>query len=350
MVNTYVIIMAGGKGERFWPLSTKDHPKQLLPVGTKRTMIEESVERIKPLVSPEKILIVTNKNLKSKIEKLVPEIPAKNVIGEPVGRNTAPAIGLGAVIAQAEDEDPIIVVLTADHIIKEEEKFLNVLKRGIEIAGEGRIVTIGIKPDHPETGYGHIKPAEKVSEENDIEVFKVEKFVEKPNMEKANEYTKNGYLWNSGMFIFKASIMLDAMAKYMPSLYEGLIKTKESLSTDGEEQTIKEIYESLEGESIDYGVMEKAKNAYVIKGDFKWNDVGSWSALDDIYPKDGNGNVKIGETLGIDTKNSILVGDKRLIASIGVENLVIVETDDAVLVCHKNEAQKVKDLVKKIKE
>jgi mannose-1-phosphate guanylyltransferase len=360
MQDTYAVILAGGKGERFWPLSRKDHPKQLLSIGTDlsgkdlqmgKTMIEESVRRIKPLISPEKIFIVTNKNLKGKIEKLLPEIPEQNVVGEPVGKNTAPAIGLGTVIIQSKNEEAVIVVLTADHIIKGEEKFLKVLKKAIKIAGGGKhIITIGINPSYPATGYGHIKPDNETSDEEDIELLKVDKFIEKPDIGKAKEYTEKGYLWNAGIFVFRASTMIDAISEYMPTLCGGLIKIKESLHTGKEEQTIKEVYESLESESIDYGVMEKARNVYVIRGDFKWNDVGSWAALEDVYSKDEQGNVKIGNTVEVDTKHSILIGGKRLIATVGIEDIVIVETEDAVLVCRKNEAQKVKDLVREIEK
>ncbi len=349
MKDTYAVILAGGKGERFWPLSRKDHPKQLLAIGTKKTLIEESVRGISSLIPSENIFIVTNQNLKRKIEGLLPEIPHENIVGEPVGRNTAPAIGLGTILIQSKNRNAVIVVLTADHIIKEEKKFLKVIKKGTEVAQKQEyIVTIGIKPTRPETAYGYIKPSEKILEESNVEIFKVDKFVEKPDIEKAKECTKKGYLWNSGMFIFKASTMINAISKHMPSLYEGLMKIRESLATNREEQVLREVYENIKAESIDYGVMEKTEKVYVIKGNFKWSDMGSWSALGDIYPKDGRGNVKMGKTIEIDTKNSILVGENRLIATVGVEDIIVVETDDAVLVCHKDKAQKVKDLVRKI--
>ncbi|HIE43590.1 MAG TPA: mannose-1-phosphate guanylyltransferase [Candidatus Omnitrophica bacterium] len=366
MRNLYAVILAGGKGERFWPMSRETYPKQLLSIGTDlstcgqasqqagKSMIEESVRRISSLVSSDRLLIVTGAILKEKIQKLLPHIPPENIIGEPMGKNTAPAIGVGAMVVERKDKDGILVVLTADHIIKNEERFLQIIRVGATIAKEGDyLVTIGIKPTHPETGYGHIKPAQRISWAGDgenVEVFKVEKFVEKPDIEKAKEYTKKGYLWNSGMFIWKASTILKAFRAYMPALYEGLMEIKNSLGSEKQQQTMRKVYKALEGESIDYGVMEKSKDVYVIQGDFPWNDVGSWSALEDIYPKDDMGNVKIGETAEIDTKNSILVARNRLIATVGVENMIVVETDDAVLICHKSKAQKVKELVRKIKK
>jgi len=350
-MNAYAVILAGGKGERFWPSSRKNYPKQLLPIGTEKSMIEESVKRITPLIPPERILIVTNQILTEKITELLPQIPKANILGEPQGRNTAPAIGWGAVEVQAKDSEGVMVVLTADHIIKDEGRFREILKAGVEIAGKEEVLlTIGIKPTRPETGYGHIKPKKKLSEvgeKKDIEVFEVERFVEKPDLERAKQYNREGYLWNSGMFIWKTTTILENMQEYLPSLHQGLVKIGKNV---GSKEIVEEVYRSIEGESIDYGIMEKAKKVYVIKGDFPWNDVGSWAALEEIYPPNEEGNIVRGQSIGIDSKNCILVGKDKLIATLGVQDLIVVDTADAILICPKDKAQEVKKLVKKLKE
>ena len=353
-MNAYAVILAGGKGERFWPASRKNHPKQLLSIGTERSMIEDSVERIMPLIPLERILIVTNQVLIPKMEKLLPKVPKANILGEPLGRNTAPAIGWAAVEVQAKDPEGVMVVLTADHIIKEEERFREILRAGVEIAERKSVLlTIGIKPTRPETGYGHIKPERKicqVGKRKDIAVFKVERFVEKPDLERAREYTEEGYLWNSGMFIWRASSILGNMKEHLPSLYQGLTRIKESIGTSQARDVVEEVYRNIEGESIDYGIMEKAEEVYVLQGDFPWNDVGSWAALDEVCAKNGENNVVKGKTIGIDSKNCIIMGKDRLIATVGVRDLIVVDTQDAVLICPKNRAQEVKKLVKKLHE
>ena len=353
------VIMAGGRGERFWPRSRGEHPKQLLPIAGARTMIQETVERVKPLTAEENIYIVTGENLAGEVKRQLPSVPGKNIILEPVGRNTAACIGLAAVRIEKERPGAVMVVLTADHLIKERERFLEIVKSGAEMAeASGNLVTMGIKCTRPDTGYGYIKVEsrkskvknKKIKIKNEtIEAYKVEKFVEKPDEETARRFLVSGnYYWNSGMFIWTVSTILEAIRKHMPKLFKGLETIKQSLGTPEEADIIKEVYQSLESISIDYGVMERAENVSLIKADITWDDVGSWLAMERLYPKDENGNVVLGKFEGIDSTRCIIVSDDHLVATIGVADLIVVTTPEATLICSRERAQDVKKMVQKL--
>ncbi|MDO9464188.1 MAG: mannose-1-phosphate guanylyltransferase [bacterium] len=349
-----VVIMAGGSGERFWPKSRERNPKQLLPIGSKNTMLQETVKRAQALTSSKNIFIVTRIGLENEIHKQVSHIPKENIIIEPFARNTAAAIGLANLIIQKRDKNSITVVLPADHIIKDIGQFKKTITTACIAAEEGDLVTIGIKPSYPETGYGYIHRGDKIFTEYGSDtpgIFKVVEFREKPDLKTAREYFKKGeYYWNSGMFVWTTKCIEEAFKKYMPELYNALKVIDNSLSSSLRDEVIKEEYEKLEKISIDYGVMERAKNVSVVEGLFDWNDVGSWLALEKVYKKDDDGNIVVGDYIGIDTKNCILIGDKSPITAIGVSDLIIVNTGDVVLVCKKTEAQKVKKLLENIKQ
>jgi len=347
-MKTTALIMAGGQGERFWPRSRVKLPKQFLNItDSEKTMIQLTVERIKPIVNIEDIYIITNERYKDLVKEQLAELPEENIICEPVGRNTAPCIGLGSMYISKKYEDSVMFVLPSDHLIKNVDEFLNILNIAKNKAMEDEnLVTIGITPNYPETGYGYIK---YINSENNI--FPVDKFVEKPNLEKAKEYLQDGnYLWNSGMFIWKTSTILKNIEKYLPDTYEKLLKIKEVIGTAKENDILKEEFCKIEKESIDYGIMEKASQIYTIPGSFGWDDVGSWVCLERTNQKDENNNVKIGNVITVNTENTIVYGNKRLIATLNVKDLVIVDTDDALLITDRNSTNSIKEVLNKIRE
>lgn len=334
----YGVILAGGFGERFWPKSKPDTPKQLLSITSQKTLLEETLDRIAPLIPKERILIVTNKDIGTKILCAVSILTTDNIIVEPCRKNTAPAIALASLYLKNKDEDAVMVVLPSDHFIPDKEKFLKTLSTAYELAKEREhLITFGIKPTRPETEYGYIEVGKKVGNSYEVNAFR-----EKPDIETAKKFlSKGGYLWNSGMFIWHVETILDAFSKFMPELYSGLMKINNELS-------LEEFFQDVQNISIDFGIMEKAKNILMIEGDFTWDDVGSWKALERIYPKNENGNVVVGEHIGINTQNCIIVGEKKLIATIGISDLIVVDTQEATFVCPKERAEEVKKIVEKL--
>ncbi len=343
------LIMAGGRGERFWPKSRRDFPKQFLSLTDDgKTMIQLTVERIRPLVELEDIYISTNQDYKRLVLEQLPGIPEENILCEPVGRNTAPCIGLGAVHISKKYDDAIMMVLPSDHLIKYNKMFLNTLKSGCEIAEKGEnLVTIGITPDYPETGYGYIKFN---PDETDGHAYAVERFVEKPSLEVAKEYlATEEYLWNSGMFMWKVSTILSNIRQFLPETYEGLMSIRESIGTEQQDAVLEKIFAGFESVSIDYGIMEKAGHIYILPGTFGWDDVGSWLAVGRIKKSNENGNVVDGNIITINSKNNIIQGGGKLIATIGIEDLIIVDTDDATLICDKGSAADIKKVLENLK-
>ena len=345
-----VLIMAGGSGTRFWPLSTNERPKQFLDLVSEKTMIRETVDRVVKLIPAEKIFISTNIAYLDIIKKELPEIPEKNIIFEPMARDTAACIGYAALIIQKIYKDSIMAVLPSDHLIKKEKEFLESLNFAFEEAEKDVIVTLGIKPSYPETGYGYINFKRGDSLPNIKNVYEVLKFEEKPNIEKAKEYLASGqYLWNSGMFIWKASTILKCFKEFLPEIYSGLQVIATSIGTNDYEKVLKEEFVKLPSESIDYGVMEKAENIYVIPGNFGWDDVGSWLSIERIKKSNQDGNVINGNVISIKTKNTVVQGGKKLIATIGLEDMIIVDTEDAILICNKDNTQEVKEVINNLK-
>ena len=344
------LIMAGGRGERFWPKSRIRLPKQFLSLTDDgKTMIQLTVERILPLVSMEDIYISTNSDYKHLVREQLPHIPEENILCEPVGKNTAPCIGLGAVYMARKYGDAIMIVLPSDHLIKYNKIFLNTLDEACGAAQAGdNLLSIGITPDFPETGYGYIKFMPDITLGR---AFAVERFVEKPDLETAKSYlATERYLWNSGMFIWKVSTILVNLNTYLPETYQGLMRIKESIGTPYEQQVLKREFASFRSESIDYGIMEKAQNIYILSGSFGWDDVGSWPAVGRIRTSNESGNVVSGNVVTVDTKDTIVIENcDKLVATVGLKNMIIVDTDDALLVCDKAHSGDIKKVLEHLR-
>lgn len=348
-MTTTALIMAGGRGERFWPKSRKNLPKQFLSLTDDgKTMIQLTVERILPLVKLKDIFIATNKAYRELVLEQIPGLPEENILCEPIGRNTAPCIGLGAIHIAQKYDDSIMFVLPSDHLIKFTNMFLKTLETGADVAENNtNLVTIGITPDYPETGYGYIKFDPRRTEG---QAYAVERFVEKPSLEVAKEYlSTEEYLWNSGMFIRKVSSILKNMQKLMPDTYESLIKIKEAIGTPQQDFILEKEFHNMQSQSIDYGIMEKADNIYILPGTFGWDDVGSWLAVERIKKTNEFGNAVAGNIITVNTHNCIIQGDKKLIAIVGMEDTIVVDTKDATLICAKDSAGDIKKVTENLK-
>lgn len=337
----WAVIMAGGFGERFWPMSRRTRPKQLLSIVGKRTMIQEAAERLRPLVPPSRVVVVTNAVQAPQVRKQLPRV--KHVIAEPMGRNTAPCIALATAMIQRLDPEAIIAVVPADSWIGDVEKYRRVVGESLTLAAKRDVlITIGIQPTSPHTGYGYVQ----VDETLEGRFFKAKRFVEKPDLARAKEFLASGdYRWNAGMFVWSARAIWQAFEKLQPAMAESCARLAASKLKNFARE-----YERLEKTSVDYAIMEKADNVVVANGDFDWDDVGDWPAIERHSKKDVAGNVARAEFVPLDASNCVVVsGDKEhVVTAVGVRDLVIVHTPDATLVCHKNEAQKVRDLVKKL--
>jgi mannose-1-phosphate guanylyltransferase len=348
----YAVIMAGGKGARFWPRSREKKPKHLLDILSDKTIIQETVERIKPLISPQNVLVVTGKKHAATLIKQLPEIPVQNVIIEPEGKNTAACIGLAALHIRKIVSDDVMVVLPSDHAIADSQRFLDIIKAASKTAfEENGLVTIGIKPTSVQTGFGYIELSDVLKKYNNEAVFRVKSIREKPDYQKAKEFVDHGnFYWNSGMFIWKTSVILQEICRWLPDLHAGLTEIDNAMGTAKEKSTVPRVYKKLASISIDYGVMEKADNVFTLQGDFGWNDVGSWDALWDISPKDTTGNAALNNSRTIleDAEDSLVYNPHKLTALIGVKDLIVVETKDALLICKKGRSQDVKKIVEKL--
>ncbi|WP_318503939.1 mannose-1-phosphate guanylyltransferase/mannose-6-phosphate isomerase [Photobacterium leiognathi] len=343
------VIMAGGSGSRLWPLSRTHYPKQFIPLVNEYSMLQNTVTRLEQLSTFSPIVICNNEHRFMIAEQLREmNINDSSIILEPIGRNTAPAIALAAFKAISNGDDPLLLVLAADHVIKDKLAFTDAVNLAIPEAIKGRLITFGIVPKHAETGYGYIKQGQEISDE----LYHVEAFVEKPDFITAKNYLHHGgYCWNSGMFLFKASVYLEELKKFNPDIYSICEKAVKSSFTDLDFIRIhKEIFEQCPDDSIDYAVMERTDKAAVIPLDAGWSDVGSWSALWDVQSKDNNDNVTQGDVLVDSVSNSYIYSQDKLIAAVGVDNLVIVETKDAVLVANKDKVQDVKNIVNQLKQ
>jgi len=348
----YAVIMAGGKGTRFWPLSREKKPKHLLNITSEKTIIQETVDRIKTLIPLENILVVTGKKHASVLIKQLPEIPSRNIIIEPEGKNTAACIGLAALHIRRKVTDDIMVVLPSDHTIADNKKFIDVLDAAAKAADdEDGLVTIGIKPSSVQTGFGYIERTALYKNIDNEEVFRVKSIREKPDFQQATEFVQSGnFCWNSGIFIWKVSVILKEISRFLPDLYSGLMKIDEALGSPEESVVVPRVYKKLKSISIDYGVMEKTDNVFMLQGDFGWSDIGSWDALWEISPKDIKNNVALSgsQTIIEDSEDSLIYNPQKLTALIGVKDLIIVETKDSLLICKKGLSQDVKKIVEKL--
>ncbi|NOZ63401.1 MAG: mannose-1-phosphate guanylyltransferase [Caldiserica bacterium] len=337
------VIIAGGIGERLWPLSRQNLPKQMLCLCEKEPLIEAAIKRIEPLSGRDKILIFTSHSLKPHLERALPYLPRENIIGEPCRRNTGPAVGLAAYWIEKNFGEGVMAILPSDHFIKEADKFRKVIERGLHAAWENdALVTVGITPDRPETGYGYIERGEEVKEG----VWKVARFIEKPPLKKAKEFVaSSSFLWNSGMLLGKTSTILRNIKLYLPTVFQGLEEVFQG------KISLQEVYPTFPDISIDYGVLEKSKDVLMVEGNFFWDDVGNWSAMERILPKDKEGNAKQGLSLNLDSHDLIIWGQKdKLVATLGVKDLIIVDTPDALLVMEKSLAQEVKKILARLRE
>ena len=342
------VIMAGGRGERFWPKSRNNCPKQFLSLtADKETMIQKTVKRLDKIVEPEDVFVVTNSAYREIVETQLPQIPKENILSEPCARNTAPCIAYAAAVIKKKYDDAVMLVLPSDHLIGYVNIYHRALRKAIVAAEEGQnLVTIGITPTYPETGYGYINFGEEKGD-----AFEVERFVEKPDLATAKKYLASGnYLWNSGMFVWKVSSIMANIRKFMPEVYYGASRIGESFGTDDFEEVLIREFEAFPSESIDFGIMEKAENIYTIPGSFGWDDVGSWLAMERINETDDDKNFIEGDVIAVDSKRTTICGGKRLIAAVGTRDLIIVDTDDVLLVCSKNSTQDVKKVISKLKE
>ena len=345
----YTVILAGGRGERFWPLSRTEHPKQLLHITSDKTMLQETIDRVKDQIPVERTLVVTGENIKKAILEKVSYLKEENLIVEPEMKNTCLAIGLAASHLKKIDPSATMVVLSSDHMIKPEEKLQKILEVGIEIATSGEyLITLGIVPTRAETAYGYIEFSELYNSIEDILVYQIKEFKEKPNRIVAQQYYYDRrHLWNSGMFIWTASTILKALEKHMPQMFKEIQSYSKQIGTKNQNEAKRKLYQNVKPISIDFAVMEKADNALVIKADLEWDDVGNWLALDRVKQKDRGSNVVVGNAKTINTYETTIVNDsKGIIATLGISDLVIVKTDEIVFVAHKTKVQDVKELLR----
>jgi len=367
---TFVVILAGGAGTRFWPLSREKMPKQFLSLIGEESLLQQTVSRVRGLTPPERMIVVTSKSqVEETLRQLAPNPRGKDhqlcpVIIEPRALNTAPAIGLAAVFVRRVDPDGVMVVLPSDHYIRDQEKFSRDIENAIRIAQEGHLVTLGIPPSRPETGFGYIEFDASTPGKNGYRP--VLSFQEKPNLKTAQGYlSKGNYLWNSGMFVWKAAAILTEIGRHLPGLARGLARVEQVINDVGGttypnatdlletremNQAIEEIYQEIEPISIDYGVMEKSRNVVVVPASFDWSDVGSFSVLFDLLPQDGQGNIISGRVFDLESENSLIRGDRRLLATLGLRDMIVVDTEDALLVCSRDRAQEVRRIVEQIKD
>ncbi len=345
----YGVILAGGRGERFWPLSRAHRPKQLLRLISEKTMLQETIDRILPLVPIEQILVVTSDDMKEPILREIDNLNEKNILAEPEGRNTCLAIGLAAEHLKKVDPEAVMVVLSADHIIKPPQKLINIIKVGADIASnENRLITIGIDPTRAETSYGYIKLADAYRTVGGISVYEVDSFTEKPKPVVAQQYyLSREHLWNSGMFIWSVGAILEAISQCQPGMGDALESYAKKIGSQLEMPGRQELYKDSEPISIDFAVLENAENVLAIKGDIIWDDVGSWNALERYKEMDHNHNVIIGEARVCDSYETTVYNENGgVIVSLGVSDLVIVKTDDIVLVAHKTRVNDVKKVLR----
>jgi mannose-1-phosphate guanylyltransferase/mannose-6-phosphate isomerase len=347
----YAVVLAGGSGTRFWPLSRELYPKQLLKVLSDHTLIQRTVQRVRPIIPSERIFVVTGTGHAEAIRFQLDGaggVRKDHILTEPVARNTAAAIGWAAEVIRRRDPDGVMLVMPADHFIPDDSKFHRATALAVRVAGEGRLVTFGIKPLRPETGYGYIRSEGRrsLATHRDLRALAVARFVEKPDLPTAKRYLRDGqYYWNSGIFVWRAEAILEEMKTTLPKLARGLDRVGRAIGTDDEAQAVERFYKQAESISIDHGVMQRTRRAAVIPAPFRWSDVGNWSSLDEVADKDRAGNVMVGPIVDIGSHHCVLYGEQRLVATIGLTDMIVVDTADATLVCPKARAQDVKQVV-----
>ncbi len=343
------VIMAGGRGERLWPRSRRKYPKQLLSLVGERSLLQQSVDRIRGMTDDDRIYVVTNIDYVEPVRQQLIMLPEQNIIIEPEGRNTAPCVGLAAIYIQNHfpKEDPLVAIIPSDTLVIDPKEMCKVLSFGLDYAQKMDTgVIYGMWPTRPETGYGYIRLGKKIGEADGVSCYQVAGFKEKPDRITAENYLESKeYLWNAGIFVWKVSGLLREIQTNLPELAVGLEKLRPYLGTEDEFTKLTQIYPTLPSISVDYGILEKTRDLAVVPTEFGWDDLGNWSSLERYYPKDYAGNVVQGEFTGVKTNNCIVFSPKKMVATLGVSDLIIVETDDVLMVCAKEKAQEVKSLV-----
>lgn len=353
----YAVIMAGGEGSRLWPLSRQSRPKQMVSLGSERTLFQIAVDRLKAVIPAESILVVTVAEQAAKLQKQSPEIPAENYLLEPLPRGTASVVGLAALALQKRDPQAVMAIVTADHLIQNVEAFHRLLAEGFTLAQDGYLVTLGIRPTYAATGYGYVQRGAPV-EGHDFLAYGVKRFKEKPDDETARRFLASGdHDWNSGMFVWRVDRIWEELRQWMPELSEKLDQIAANWETSQRSQTLESVWPTIQPQTIDYGIMEKAVRVAVLPAvDLGWNDVGSWESIFEVFSPGENGNIILdAEHIGLNTTNSLIVSDhqdgaERLIVTLGLEDMIVVDTPDAVLVCSREHAQKVRDIVRLLKQ
>lgn len=351
----YAVIMAGGGGTRLWPLSRQARPKQMLRLGSERTLFQMAMDRLEGLFPPERILIVTVADQAAELQRQVPQIPRENYLLEPMPRGTASVVGLAAVTLHQRDAQARMVVLTADHFIQNVAAFQSLLGSALQLAEQDYLVTLGISPTYPATGYGYVQRGKMLGAVGNYTAFEVLRFKEKPDEASAQAMIAGGdHDWNSGMFIWRVARILDELKQHMPALYAQLQTLQAAIQTPAYDRVVHEVWPTILPQTIDYGIMEKASRIAILPArDLGWNDVGSWDSLFEVLPADENGNIILGaQHVGLDSGQDLICSETsdRLIVTIGVQGMIIVDTGDALLVCPKDDAQKVRQLVNLLKE
>jgi len=348
----HAVIMAGGSGTRFWPASRRDRPKQFLTLATDTPLLRMTFERLEGLVPPERVWVVTTAATADASREILPELPAGNVLAEPEGRNTAACAGFAAHAMLSRDPEAICIVLPADHVIGQEERFRSAMAAGAcLVEREGGLLTFGIQPTKPETGYGYLELGQEHSRDGEWTVHNLRRFVEKPDLESAQRYVESAqFLWNAGIFAWRASDLLNEIGRQLPELAEGLGRLAKAFGSTEADAAIAEIYPTLPATSVDFGVMEGAQKCWTVPVDFPWSDIGSWSALAEEIPGDSTGNHSRGRVHTEDSRGNVLVSTGPALSVVGVNDLVVVATPDAVLVVPKNDAQRVKEVVEALRE
>lgn len=340
----YAVILCGGFGSRLWPLSRAIRPKQLLALNGEKTLLQQTALRLKKLVNPANLYTVTHESHKfevlGQLSEVLPEY-SSNVMSEPEAKNTLPAIALATYNIYKKDKEAVVGIFASDHSIKNDEKFVAAWKSAETIAEDNFLVLIGIKPDNPATGYGYIKPNKKISIKADLDIYEVDSFIEKPNINDAMKYVDDGYLWNSGMFVFKAKVFMDLLKKYQLEMYNSLLNVSDT--------NIKDVYASFPNLSMDYGLAEKVKKIAVVPVGMGWNDLGSWNSIYENGQKDKDGNLCHGTVFNLDTKDSLIWSEDNLIATIGLSNIIAVQTSDAILISDRNRSEEIKLLVENLR-
>lgn len=355
--NTYICLLAGGSGTRLWPRSRKQTPKQFVPILSRKTLFQETIARAEKIVPAERILIAANKDYVDDVRRQSPQIPRKNIIGEPEKKNTAMAMGTAAAYIHKRNPQAVIINLATDHQIGDLPKYINTLKAAAKTAFEQKtMVSVGLVPEFAHTGLGYIEAGKKINQTDGIDVLEMKGFKEKPDLKTAEKFIKSGkYYWNANNYVYPAGLLLEEFETLAPDIYKNIMKVKKVAGTFREKAVLRKEFSKVRSESFDIAISEKTKRMVLIPGKFGWDDVGDWKAVYDLSKKDKDKNVIVqgddeGEYFGINSTNNLIHFDDQLIVTVGVDNLVIVDTDDALVVCHKDKAQDIKKVVEYLKE